>query len=47
MQKIVLSLVFFFVFGTLVNAQKKSLTPEDYSKWQSIGSSELSPNGAG
>lgn len=45
MQKIVLSLLFLVVFGLSLNAQKKNLTPEDYSKWQSIGSSELSPNG--
>lgn len=26
--------------------QKKQLTPEDYGKWQSIGATELSPDGA-
>lgn len=46
MQKIVLSFIFILVLGTAVNAQKKNLTTEDFSKWQSIGSSELSPNGA-
>ncbi len=29
----------------LVAQEKKKLTPEDYGKWQSIGSNELSPNG--
>ena len=28
-----------------VNAQKKNLTPEDYTKWQSIGATDISPNG--
>ena len=46
MQKIVLSLLCLIICGASLNAQKKNLTTEDYSKWQSFGSSELSPNGA-
>ncbi len=46
MQKI-LSFLFCFIIGAAtLSAQKKNLTAEDYGKWQSIGSSELSPNGA-
>ncbi|TAH14540.1 MAG: S9 family peptidase [Sphingobacteriia bacterium] len=46
MQKI-LSFLFCFIIGAAsLLAQKKNLTAEDYGKWQSIGSSELSPNGA-
>ncbi|HVE60962.1 MAG TPA: hypothetical protein VNA26_04035, partial [Chitinophagaceae bacterium] len=33
-------------FTTAITAQqKKDLTPEDYGKWQSIGATDLSPNG--
>ena len=46
MQKIVLSLLCLIICGASLHAQKKNLTTEDYSKWQSFGSSELSPNGA-
>ncbi|MDP1843454.1 MAG: prolyl oligopeptidase family serine peptidase [Sediminibacterium sp.] len=35
-----------FAFGQSSAQNKKNLTPEDYGKWQSIGASELSPNGA-
>jgi len=41
-----LTLVFLLVILAFAAiAQKKNLTPENYGKWQSIGSSELSPNG--
>ena len=30
---------------TIFAQQKKNLTPDDYGKWQSIGASEISPNG--
>ncbi len=34
------------LFAISLNAQtKKNLTPEDYGKWQSIGVTDLSPNG--
>ncbi len=46
MQKIVSFLLCLFIWGASTNAQKKNLAAEDYGKWQSIGSSELSPNGA-
>ncbi len=37
---------FVFLFADVTNAQnKKDLTPDDYGKWQSIGASDLSPNG--
>jgi len=35
-----------FLFGQSSAQNKKNLTQEDYGKWQSIGASELSPNGA-
>jgi dipeptidyl aminopeptidase/acylaminoacyl peptidase len=34
-----------FSFSIVVAQQKKNLTPDDYGKWQSIGASEISPNG--
>jgi dipeptidyl aminopeptidase/acylaminoacyl peptidase len=34
----------FLVFPA--KAQKKNLTPEDYGKWQTLASTDLSPNGA-
>ena len=34
----------FFVLPA--TAQKKNLTPEDYGKWQTLASTDLSPNGA-
>ena len=36
-------MILFFITST--QAQKKYLTPDDYGKWQSIGASDLSPNG--
>lgn len=38
------SLVSFFLVIT-IQAQKKNLTPDDYGKWQTIGTTSLSPNG--
>ena len=33
-------------FSTSIQAQnKKDLTPDDYGKWQSLGATDLSPNG--
>jgi len=41
-----LTLLLLLAFVTIsAIAQKQNLTPENYGKWQSIGSSELSPNG--
>jgi dipeptidyl aminopeptidase/acylaminoacyl peptidase len=37
---LLLALIFFSA-----NAQKKNLAPEDYLKWQSIGATDISPNG--
>lgn len=34
-----------FSFSVVVAQQKKNLTSDDYGKWQSIGASEISPNG--
>jgi dipeptidyl aminopeptidase/acylaminoacyl peptidase len=45
MQKILSFLLYFIVGAAALSAQKKNLSPEDYGKWQSIGASELSPNG--
>ncbi len=38
------SLLSFFLVITM-QAQKKNLTPDDYGKWQTIGTTSLSPNG--
>ena len=44
MLKRLLPFVILFIL-TSTQAQKKYLTPDDYGKWQSIGASDLSPNG--
>ena len=46
MQKIATFLLCLLIWGAPSQAQKKNLTAEDYGKWQSIGASELSPNGS-
>lgn len=46
MQKTTIFLLCLFVLGASSYAQKKNLSAEEYGKWQSIGVSELSPNGA-
>lgn len=41
-------LILFLILACIsspANAQKKNLVPEDYTKWQSIGATDLSPNG--
>jgi dienelactone hydrolase len=38
-------LLLFFCINTLTAQQKKTLTSDDYGKWQSIGATDLSPNG--
>ena len=45
MQKIAAFLLCLLIWGAPAKAQKKNLSAEDYGKWQSIGVSELSPNG--
>ena len=45
MQKIAAFLLCLLIWGAPAKAQKKNLSAEDYGKWQSIGASELSPNG--
>ncbi len=47
MQKRIFScLVAGLLFSTLIHAQaKKDLTPQDYGKWQTLGVTDLSPNG--
>lgn len=34
------------ILGFSAQAQKKQLSPEDYGKWQSLGQTEISPNGS-
>ncbi len=46
MRKQLRLLICLLVLGFSAGAQKKQLTPEDYGKWQSLGQTELSPNGA-
>jgi dipeptidyl aminopeptidase/acylaminoacyl peptidase len=46
MQKTTIFFLCLFVLGASSYAQKKNLSAEEYGKWQSIGVSELSPNGA-
>ena len=46
MQKLAALLLCLLIWGVPTNAQKKNLSAEDYGKWQSIGASELSPNGS-
>jgi len=42
-----LKFLFYLVFLCFsAQAQKKQLSPEEYGKWQSLGQTELSPNGA-
>src|SRR6187402_1402871 len=38
-------LLLLFCINTLTAQQKKTLTSDDYGKWQSIGATDLSPNG--
>jgi hypothetical protein len=38
-------LLLLFCVNTLTAQQKKTLTSDDYGKWQSIGATDLSPNG--
>ena len=46
LKKILFTLVLIFQFFVILNAQqKKTLTIDEYGKWQSIGASEISPNG--
>jgi dipeptidyl aminopeptidase/acylaminoacyl peptidase len=45
MQKIAAFLLCLLIWGAPSIAQKKNLSADDYGKWQSIGASELSPNG--
>lgn len=40
-----LLVAFVLCAGSLTAQQKKNLTTDDYGKWQSIGSNDLSPNG--
>ena len=39
-------LICLLILGMAAQAQKKQLSPEDYGKWQSLGQTEISPNGA-
>ena len=45
MYKHIRVLICLLVLGFSTQAQKKQLSPEDYGKWQSLGQTELSPNG--
>ena len=45
LKKITSILVMFLLVFVASAQQKKNLMPADYGKWQSIGSSDLSPNG--
>ncbi len=38
--------VLLIVCITTISAQKKNLTPDDYGKWQTLGATDISPNGA-
>ena len=40
--RVIICLLF---LGFSAQAQKKQLSPEDYGKWQSLGQTEISPNG--
>ncbi len=43
--RLLLSFLLLVCIDFTVTAQKKNLTPEDYTKWQSIGATDISPNG--
>src|SRR5687768_16138041 len=44
-RSIPLLLLCIFYFTPFTQSQKKYLTPDDYGKWQTIGASDISPNG--